>query len=220
MKKCTLILFALLTATPFVAAQNVPNDQRDAVIDFYLTLKNKAANMPGLSREGVTLSKPYLLDKLKQSIDKEGVQINDLLLTPEKGTVILTTTSGISTRHTLDFRFLPVEWATRTVKIAYQENSEAASDSLIARVLGNLAIGAFSFATGNDAVRELTDKLPYASTANHVLSIKLDQVPSLAPTLNTQFFGYKPFDYIGIKELKTAQDQIVIKLGRVDNARE
>lgn len=45
-----------------------------------------------------------------------------------------------------------------------------------------------------------------------VLSVRMDQVPSLIPYLNTQIMGYKPFDYVGVKRVATEQDQLRIVL--------
>jgi len=206
-------LALLLPALPAQAEGGVVTVEKDRFIDFYLVLKDQLARMPGLRGDGVTLSRAYLLDKLRERFNKEGVEVSDLRLTPEKGTLELVTTKGpVDARHTVDFTFLPVDWAQRTVRLRFQQHSQPLNDGLLSQVLGTIAIGAFETATGRNSVKQLTEKHPYLMVNGDVLSVRMDQVPSLIPYLNTQIMGYKPFDYVGIKRLATEQDQVRIVL--------
>ena len=67
-------------------------------------------------------------------------------------------------------------------------------------------------AVGNP-VEKLADKQPWAKVDGDVLSVRLDQVPSLADKMKSSVAGYPVFDYVGIRELRTADDEIRVKLG-------
>ena len=204
-------LLATLAAPAW--AEGAVTVEKDRFIDFYLALKEQVARMPGLRGDGVTLSRAYLLDKLRERFNKEGVEVRDLKLTPEKGVIELITTKGpVDARHTIDFTFLPVDWAQRTIRLRFQQHSAPLNDTLQGQVLGAIAIGAFESATGRNGVKQLTDKHPYLSVDGDVLSVRMDQVPSLMPYLNTQIMGYKPFDFVGVKRVSTEQDQLRIVL--------
>lgn len=212
------LLTVAVLATTSLAARAENRQEGDPVIDLYLKMKDYAGKMPGLSREGVGLKREWLLEKLRDAIDRHpqlDLKIEDLKLTPGQGVVTLTTNKGISARHELSFRFLPVDWPNRTVNIAFQRKSESLSDNAVARILGNLAINTFAFAAGEDPLSKMSDKLPYAKIEGDVMRLYLDQVPSLAPLLNTQVLGFKPFDHLGIKDIMIEQDLLRIKLGKV-----
>ena len=121
-------------------------------------------------------------------------------------------TQGVDAVHTIDFRFLPVDWPNRTVRIAFDRSSAAAGDGLVARTLGTLAVGVFGMATG-DPLDKLAARQPWASVNGNVLTVKLDEVPSLKSTLDSSLMGYKLFDHIGIRQLSTEQGAIRIRLG-------
>ena len=72
--------------------------------------------------------------------------------------------------------------------------------------------GVFGMATG-DPLDKLTARQPWASVNGNVLTVKLDEVPSLKSTLDSSLMGYKLFDYIGIRQLSTEQGAIRIRLG-------
>lgn len=204
---------ALTLTAPAQAEGGTVTIEKDRFIDFYLVLKDHLSRMPDLRGDGVTLSRAYLLDKLRERFNKEGVEVRDLRLTPEKGTIELVTTKGpVDARHTVDFTFLPVDWAQRTIRLRFQQRSEPLNDTLLGQLLGSIAIGAFETATGRNGVKQLTEKHPYLTVDGDVLSVRMDQVPSLIPYLNTQIMGYKPFDYVGVKRVATEQDQLRIVL--------
>lgn len=211
-----LLAAAVLTLaliTPAHAENGTVTLEKDRFIDLYLVLKDHLARMPGLRSDGVTLSRAYLLDKLRERFNKEGVEVHDLRLTPEKGTLELITTQGpVDARHTVDFTFLPVDWTQRTLRLRFQQRSEPLNNSLLGQLLGAIAIGAFETATGRNGVRQLAEKHPYLSIDGDVLSVRIDQVPSLMPYLNTQIMGYKPFDYVVVKRVATEQDLLRIVL--------
>ena len=78
--------------------------------------------------------------------------------------------------------------------------------------LGTLAVGVFGMATG-DPLDKLAARQPWASVNGNVLTVKLDEVPSLKSTLDSSLMGYKLFDHIGIRQLSTEQGAIRIRLG-------
>lgn len=208
-----LLLALLLPAT--VAAQGEGNTitlERDRALDLYVLLKSQLNKMPGLRTDGVVLTQSYVLDKLKEKLNTDGVEVTGLQLTPAQGVITLSTSRGITAKHTVAFQFLPVDWPNRTVHIRFSQKSEALSETLLGQLLGTLAIGAFESATGKTGLNNLTEKRPYVSIQGDVLSVRLDQAPSLAPYLNSQIMGYKPFDFVGIKRLNTEQDQLRVVL--------
>lgn len=202
----------LVSGLGLLSTQLTQAQEQDQIIAFYLKMKEFASKLPGLNREGVVLPKNLILQRLQNSVKSESLIIEDIQLTPEKGIVFLRSDKGIAAKHQLEFQFLPVDWPNRTVHISFKQSSQAVSENVLVRILGNMAIGAVSLATGDQVMRDLVEKMPYARIQGQLLSIRLDQVPSLAPTLNSQLFGYNAFDYVGISELKTGQDAIYVKL--------
>ncbi|MCG9025913.1 hypothetical protein LH462_02125 [Laribacter hongkongensis] len=209
-----LLIGSLLLPAAARAAEAPASDElaSDPVIQLYLKFKSSTARLPGLRADGVVLKQDWLLDKLKTELDRDGITVESLALTPEKGNIKVRTTQGVDAVHTIDFRFLPVDWPNRTVRIAFDRSSAAAGDGLIARTLGTLAVGVFGMATG-DPLDKLAARQPWASVNGNVLTVKLDEVPSLKSTLDSSLMGYKLFDHIGIRQLSTEQGAIRIRLG-------
>lgn len=213
----TTLLLATLAAAALPAfadsaAKLPPELSSDKAILLYLQLKDSVGKMPGVRKDGIAIKRDWLLDTLRKDINRKNVSVEDLKLTPEKGTLLLKTTSGVSALHTVDFRFLPVDWPNRTIKIRFERHTTAADNGLIAQTLGNIAIGIMGLAVGNP-VEKLADKQPWAKVDGDVLSVRLDQVPSLADKMKSNVAGYPVFDYVGIRELRTADDEIRVKLG-------
>lgn len=75
---------ALTLTAPAQAEGGTVTIEKDRFIDFYLVLKDHLSRMPGLRGDGVTLSRAYLLDKLRERFNKEGVEVRDLRLTQKK----------------------------------------------------------------------------------------------------------------------------------------
>ena len=69
---------ALTLTAPAQAEGGTVTIEKDRFIDFYLVLKDHLSRMPGLRGDGVTLSRAYLLDKLRERFNKEGVEVRDL----------------------------------------------------------------------------------------------------------------------------------------------
>ena len=113
-----------------------------------------------LRGDGVTLSRAYLLDKLRERFNKEGVEVRDLRLTQKRHHRAGDHQRPVDARHTVDFTFLPVDWAQRTIRLRFQQRSEPLNDTLLGQLLGSIAIGAFETATGRNGVKQLTEKHP------------------------------------------------------------
>lgn len=220
--KTPLLLLATLTSlASWPAHANDANDKaaqlNDPVIGAYLSLKSFFNKFPGFSREGMILPQSLLLDKVRAAVKADGWTVENLILKPEGGTLIVINAGLIDAEHRIHFRFLPVNWANRRVPMAFEVESSAISDHLLGKLLGTMAVNAMSVAV-DTPVDVLAGQVPYVSVARNrqILFIKLDEVPSLAPILNTSLMGYKPFDYFGIGELKTVQDGVLIKLRSFD----
>ena len=174
-----------------------------------------AGKMPGIARDGVLLPRELLLDQLKKSVNSEKkVEVKDLLLTEEKGTVILLSRSRIDTEISIDFRFLDVDWPNRTVWMSYSESAKSASDTLIGRILGTLAVSAFEAASGNPLESKLSGK-PYFTVEGDKIGILLDRIPSLEKPLATRIGQVRLFDLIGVRRISTEKDRIHVVLGPV-----
>ena len=171
-----LLIGSLLLPAAARAAEAPASDElaSDPVIQLYLKFKSSTARLPGLRADGVVLKQDWLLDKLKTELDRDGITVESLALTPEKGTIKVRTTQGVDAVHTIDFRFLPVDWPNRTVRIAFDHSSAAAGDGLIARTLGTLAVGVFGMATG-DPPSAASVLAPTRVDVRSLRSLKLDR---------------------------------------------
>ncbi len=170
--------------------------------------------MPGLAKDGVLLPRELLLDELKKSVNSEKVEVKDLLLSEEKGTVILVSHEHLDAEISIDFRFLDVDWPNRTVWMSYNETAKSASDTLLGRIFGTLAISAFEAASGSHVESKLSTK-PYFTLEKDRIGILLDKIPSLEKPLSTRVGRTRLFDLIGIRRINTEKDRIHIILGPV-----
>lgn len=209
-----LSLLATLLAAPVHAKDELANDP---VISGYLSLKSFFNKFPGFSREGMILPQALLLDKVREAVKADGWTVENLILKPEGGILVAKNPGVLDAEHRIHFKFLPVDWANRRVPMSFKVESAAISDHLLGKILGTMAVNAMSVAV-DTPVDVLAGQVPYVSVSrkNQTLSIKLDEVPRLAPILNTSLMGYKPFDHFGIGELKTVKDGVLIKLRTYD----
>lgn len=171
--------------------------------------------LPGLARDGVVLPRTLLLDELKKSVDSKKVEVKDLQLSDEKGTVTLVSKENHDARVEVDFRFLDVDWPKRTVWMTYNETAKSASDTLLGRIFGTLAIAVFEAASGSDHVESALSGKPYFRLENNRIGIMLDKIPELEKPLSTRVGRFKLFDLIGIRSIKTEKDRIHVALGLV-----
>lgn len=178
------------------------------------TLRN-AGKLPGFTRDGIDLPRALLLDELRKSVDSARVEVKDLVLTEEKGTVELLAHDTVDTLVSLDFRFLDVDWPHRTLWLEYSESSQSASDSLIGRIFGTIAISVFEAASGSGHVEAVAAGKPWFKVDGKRVGIMLDRIPALEKPLDTRIGRYKLFDFIGIRNLKTKQGSIHVALGPV-----
>ncbi len=174
-----------------------------------------AGSLPGLARDGVYLPRALLLDELRKSVDSDRVKVKDLLLSDEKGTVILVSKSRVDTEITVDFRFLDVDWPNRTIWMTYNEMAKSASDTLLGRILGTVAISVFEAASGSTHVESAVSGKPYFRLEDNRIGIMLDKIPSLEKPLAAKVGHVRLFDLIGIRSLKTEKDRIHVSLGLV-----
>lgn len=207
--KWLMIWASLLSPMAWAAEAN-----QDPIVQNYLSAKQFFSKFPAVSREGITLPKALLLDKLKASVKTEHLNVEDLVLTPKGGTLIVHGSQYVQAKHRVHFNFLPVDWKNKTVPIRFKTESSAVSDSVLGKMLGTMAIHVMSAAV-NTPVEALSETLPYLSLNREkgIAWVRLDRVPSLADVLNTSILGYRPFDSFGISELKTVQDGVLIRLG-------
>ncbi len=171
--------------------------------------------LPGLARDGIVLPRALLLDELRKSVDSKKTEVKDLILTPEKGTVVLVTRNSVDTELRVDFKFLEVDWPNRTVWIQYSEEASSASDTLLGRIFGTLAIAVFRAASGSDRIESAIDEKPYFKSEGNRIGIMLDKIPSLEKPLATRAGRFRLFDLIGIRHLDTEKDAIHVALGLV-----
>jgi hypothetical protein len=61
--------------------------------------------------------------------------------------------------------------------------------------------------------RKLVGKVPFLSFDNGLVTVHLGKVPRLAPLLNTQVRGFRPFDHIVLKELHFHDGEVVGRIG-------
>lgn len=174
-----------------------------------------AGKMPGLARDGVVLPRALLLDELKKKVDSKKIEVRDLLLSDEKGTVILSSKDSIGAEIRVDFEFLDVDWPSRTVWMRYSESAHSASDSLIGRLFGAIALAVFEAASGSDHVSALLEGKPYYRVEKDKVGILLDRIPALEKPLSAKVGHLKLFDLIGIKRIRTEKDGIHVALGLV-----
>lgn len=173
-----------------------------------------AGKMPGLARDGIVLPRALLLDELKK-LDSKKIEVKDLLLSDGKGTVVLLSKDALSAEIRIDFEFLDVDWPNRTVWVRYSEATHSASDTVLGRLFGTIAIAAFEAASGSGHVAELVEGKPYYKIDKDEVGILLDRIPSLEKTLSLKVGRIKLFDLIGIKRIKTEKDGIHVALGLV-----
>ncbi len=171
--------------------------------------------LPGLARDGIVLPRALLLDELRKSVDSKKTEVKDLILTPEKGTVVLVTRNSVDTELRVDFKFLEVDWPNRTVWMQYSEEASSASDTLLGRIFGTLAIAVFRAASGSDRIESAIDEKPYFKSEGNRIGIMLDKIPSLEKPLATRVGRFRLFDLIGIRRLDTEKDAIHVALGLV-----
>nr|HQT26878.1 hypothetical protein [Burkholderiales bacterium] len=169
----------------------------------------------GLARDGVYLPRELLLDQLRKSVDSDKVKVKDLLLSDEKGTVILVSNRKFDAEITVDFRFLSVDWPNRTIWMTYNETAKSASDTLLGRIFGTVAISVFEAASGSNQLESAVSGKPYFTLEENRIGIMLDKIPSLEKPLAARVGHVKLFDLIGIRSVKTEKDRIHVALGLV-----
>lgn len=174
-----------------------------------------AGKLPGLARDGIVLPRALLLDELRKKVDSKKIEVEDLVLSEEKGTVVLLSRNSVDTEIRIDFKFLDVDWSGRTVWVQYAEAASSASDTLLGKVFGTLAIVAFEAASGSGQVESALEGKPYFRLERNRIGIMLDRVPELEKPLSTRVGRFRLFDLIGIRRLKTEKDGIHIALGLV-----
>ena len=174
-----------------------------------------AGKMPGLARDGIVLPRALLLDELKKKLDSKKIEIRDLLLSDGKGTVVLISKNAFDAEIRIDFEFLDVDWPNRTVWVRYSESTHSASDTVLGRVFGTIAIAAFEAASGSGHVAERLEGKPYYKIKKDEVGILLDRIPSLEKPLALRVGHVRLFDLIGIKRIKTEKDGIHVALGLV-----
>lgn len=172
--------------------------------------------LPALKRDGIHLPRGLLLDELRKSVDSGKIEVRDLILSEEKGTVELVEHGTVDTLFSIDFKFLEVDWPHRTIWMAYSESAQSASDSLLGRIFGSIAISVFEAASGSGHVESALPEKPWLRfEGKHRVGIMLDKIPSLEKPLDTSVGHLKLFDIIGIRRLKTEKDAIQVALGLV-----
>lgn len=203
-------LFFLLLVSPMAIADYFSNPMAA-----YEKLQQLRAEkkLPGLSRDGVTIPQPLLLEKLQTAVNNEQMEVKALQLTPEKGTLQVLARKGIDVLLTLDFKVVEVDWPKRSVTLEYREATQSGSNSLWGRALGGVVLTAFETAAGREHLRGAVADKPYFASQGNRMTIKLDQIPSLQDTLNWGVGGYKVFDFVGVKSIVTEKDQLRVKLG-------
>lgn len=204
------IPFFLLLVSPMAIADYFSNPMAAYEKLQQLRAENK---LPGLSRDGVIIPQPLLLEKLQTAVNNEQMEVKTLQLTPEKGTLKVLARTGIDVLLTLEFKVVQVDWPKRSVTLEYQEATQSGSNSLWGRALGGVVLTAFETAAGREHLKGAVADKPYFASNGNRMTIKLDQIPGLQDTLNWGVGGYKVFDYVGVKSIATEKDQLRVKLG-------
>lgn len=171
--------------------------------------------LPGLAKDGVLLPRALLVDELRKSVDSDRVTVKDLVLSEEKGTVILVSRGNVSAEISIDFRFAEVDWPNRTIWMSYSESTRSASDTLLGRIFGAIAISVFEAASGSSHVESAFSGKPYFKLEKNRVGILLDRIPSLEGPLAWRMGRFRLFDLIGIRSIRTEKDRIHISLGLV-----
>lgn len=203
-------LFFLLLVSPMAIADYFSNPMAAYEKLQQLRAENK---LPGLSRDGVIIPQPLLLEKLQTAVNNEQMEVKALQLTPEKGTLQVLARKGIDVLLTLDFKVVEVDWPKRSVTLEYREATQSGSNSLWGRALGGVVLTAFETAAGREHLKGAVADKPYFASNGNRMTIKLDQIPGLQDTLNWGVGGYRVFDYVGVKSIATEKDQLRVKLG-------
>lgn len=175
----------------------------------------KEGKMPGLAQDGIYLPRSLVLDELRKSVDSGKIEVRDLVLAEEKGTVKLVAHDTVDALITIDFKFLEVDWPHRTLWMEYAESAKSASDSLIGQIFGTIAISVFEAASGSGHAESIMSGKPWFRIENGRVGIMLDKVPALEGPLDARMGRFRLFDFIGIKGLKTEKDRIHVALGLV-----
>lgn len=205
-----LTLFFLLLVSPMAIADYFSNPMAAYEKLQQLRAENK---LPGLSRDGVIIPQPLLLEKLQTAVNSEQMEVQALQLTPEKGTLQVLARKGIDVLLTLEFKVVAVDWPKRSVILEYREATQSGSNSLWGRALGGVVLTAFETAAGREHLKGAVSDKPYFTNKGNRMTIKLDQIPGLQDILNWGVGDYKVFDYVGVKSIATEKDQLRVKLG-------
>ncbi len=171
--------------------------------------------LPGFSKQGVFLPRALLLDEIRKSLDPSKAEVKDLELSEQKGTLTLLVHDKVDALLSIDFRFMEVDWPKRTIWMQYSESTQSASDTLLGRIFGSIAIAVFEGVSGVGHLESAFSGKPWFVVDKDRVGILLDKVPSLQKTLSASFGKYRVFDFVGIRSLKTEKDGIRASLGFV-----
>ena len=217
--RCLAITCALvLSAGPVTTAQAFGIGE---AVQRYQTLKD-ANKLPGLSRDGLTIPAPLLLERL-QSRSTDALQIQSLSLNADKGRIRVVAKKALDIAIDIDFKIVAVNWAERTIAVEFSESVQSASPYAIGRILGDIVLTALSLAAGKDPqpVQQALSEQSYITIANgsgaintttsSTATIWLTRMPDARGVLEMGVGSVKLFDYVGVDSVTTEKDQLRIR---------
>ena len=220
--KSWLLLAVLLHTTLIFAQLSIPGA---SMVQKFQLLK-EANKLPGLSREGITIPSPLLLEKMQAGVNTDALQVKALSLSTDKGRLQILAIKGINVLVDVDFKVVAVDWKQRSITLEFTESMKSGSDSAIGQVLGNVVLTAFAMAAGQNPMRPVQQALaeqPYVTFGEtekvgenrnfRTMTVWLNRIPDLQDTLNLGVGSFKLFDHVGIRSITTEQDQLRVQLG-------
>lgn len=174
-------------------------------------------NYPAFSVDGVTIPESFLLEQLKKQIDSQDLIINKVSILPQQGVIDLTSKRIVDLNLKIKFNIQQIDWKKGFLIMSLDEEKHVVSSNIFGRIVGTIALSLIEVATGKSVLKQAVSNSGLATALNdNAIKIHLDKISPLDKLYSTELLGKKMSDYVGVKDIQLEDQQIRVKMGKID----